>query len=226
MIDLYGWMTPNSRKIYYMLEETGLDYQIHPVNIGAGQQHEPEFLAFSPNNKTPAMIDTDGPGGKPHSVFETGAMLIYLAEKTGQFLPVDATERSSVMQWLMWQIGGMAPMLGQQGYFNNLDDKDANAHAVERFAKEAARLYGVLDKRLSVSEYVAGGEYTIADISAHPWARSHPRQGVSLDDYPNVKRWFEQINERPATQRGNKIGDSVKEASENTDGPIDPKSLV
>ena len=226
MIELHGWMTPNSRKIYYLLEDTDLDYRIHPVNIGQDEQFKPAFLEISPNNKTPALVDTDGPGGKPHAVFETSAMLIYLAEKAGRFLPEDPGQRSVTLQWLMWQTGGVSPMFGQAGHFRGLDDQTGNAYAVERFTKEANRLFGVLDRRLAQVEYLAGDAYTIADISTHPWMRMPTRQGVEVDGYPNYQRWFEQINERPAVQRANKIADSVRDAAAAGTGPIDPASLV
>lgn len=226
MIELYGWMTPNSRKLYYFLEEAQLEYLIHPVNIGKGDQFRPEFLKISPNNKTPAMVDTDGPNGARYSVFETGAMLIYLADKTGKFVPEDPEKRSITLQWLMWQIGGVSPMLGQAGHFRGLDDKSGNAYAIERFTQEADRLYGVLDRRLASVEYLAGDAYTIADITTHPWVRAPQRQGVEADDYPNYKRWFEMINERPAVKRANKIADSVRDAAANTSGPIDPASFA
>jgi len=191
MIELHGWMTPNSRKIYYLLEDTDLEYRIHPVNIGQDEQFKPEFLEISPNNKTPALVDLDGPGGDPHAVFETGAMLIYLAEKAGRFLPEDPRKRSVTLQWLMWQTGGVSPMFGQAGYFRGLDDQEGNAYAIERFTKEANRLFGVMDRRLARAEYLAGDEYTIADISTQPWTRMPERRGVNVDDYPNCKRWFD-----------------------------------
>lgn len=225
MIELHGWMTPNSRKLYYMLEETGLEYRIHPVNLGKDEQHKPEFLEISPNNKTPALVDTDGPGGEPFAVFETGAMLLYLAEKSGKYVPQDPKARSVMLQWLMWQIGGQAPMFGQAGHFRGLDDQDGNAYAVERFTNEANRLFGVLDRRLAQVEYLAGDEYTLADISTHPWVRAPQRQGVNVDDFANYKRWFALIGERPAVQRANKIADSVRDASADATGPIDPASL-
>jgi len=224
MIELHGWATPNSRKLYYLLEDTDLAYRIHPVNIGKDEQFKPTFLAISPNNKTPALVDLDGPGGQPHAIFETSAMLIYLAEKAGRFLPEDPCERSATLQWLMWQTGGLSPMLGQAGHFRGLDDQDGNAYAVERFTKEANRLFGVLDRRLAQTDHLAGDDYTIADISTHPWTRMPNRQGVDVDDYPNYKRWFDLINGRPAVQRANKITDTVRETT--ATGPIDPASLV
>jgi len=226
MIEMHSWMTSNSRKIYYMLEETGLEFRIHPVNIGAKEQFEPAFLEISPNNKTPALIDLDGPGGQPLAVFETGAMLIYLSEKSGQFMPDDPSDRSAVLQWMFWQVGGMSPMFGQAGHFRGLEDQDANAYAAERFSNEVVRLYGVLEKRLSKNEYVAGDSYTIADMAVQPWTRMPSRQGADIDDYPNCKRWRDQIAERAAVQRANQIADSVREAAASADGPIDPASLV
>jgi GST-like protein len=218
-------MTPNSRKLYYILEDTDLEYRIHPVNIGKDEQFQPAYLEISPNNKTPALVDTDGPGGEPLSVFETGAMLIYLAEKSGQYLPADPRARSAALQWLMWQVGGAAPMFGQAGHFRGLDDQEGNAYAIERFTKEANRLMGVLDRRLAKSEYLAGDEYSIADISAHPWLRMPKRQGVDVDEFPNYQRWFALIGERPAVQRANKIADSIRDAAAEATGPIDPASL-
>ena len=171
------------------------------------------------------MVDTDGPGGEPFAVFETGAMLIYLAEKTGQFIPENPRARSTMFQWLMWQVGGVSPMFGQAGHFRGLDDQQSNTYAIIRFTTEANRLFGVLDRRLTQVEYLAGDEYTIADISTHAWTRTPQRQGVDPDEYPNYRRWFDQINERPAVQRANKIADSVRDAAE-AGGPIDPSSLV
>jgi GST-like protein len=226
MIELHGWMTANSRKLYYLLEDTELAYRIHPVNIGEDDQFKPEFLEISPNNKTPALVDLDGPGGEAHAVFETGAMLIYLAEKAGRFLPGDARLRSVTLQWLMWQTGGLSPMFGQAGHFRGLDDQEGNAYAVERFTREANRLFGVLDRRLAQADYLAGDDYTIADISTHPWTRMPKRQGVDVNDYPNYQRWFDRIIERPAVQRANRIADSVRDAAAAAAGLIDPASLV
>jgi len=226
MIEMHGWMTPNSRKIYYLLEDTDLEYRIHPVNIGKDEQFRPEFLEISPNNKTPALVDLDGPSGEPHAVFETSAMLIYLAEKAGKFFPAEPRARSVTLQWLMWQTGGVSPMFGQAGHFRGLDDQQGNTYAVERFTKEANRLFGVMDRRLALAEYLAGDEYTIADISTHPWTRMPERRGVNMDDYPNCKRWFNQINERPAVERANTIADAVSAAASAATGPIDPDSLV
>ncbi|MDH3412116.1 MAG: glutathione S-transferase N-terminal domain-containing protein [Gammaproteobacteria bacterium] len=200
MIELYTWPTPNGHKIHIMLEETGLAYKVHPIDISAGDQFEPEFLKISPNNKMPAMIDLDGPGGKPYSLFESGAILMYLAEKTGKFMPGEIRARYSVIQWLMFQMGGIGPLLGQAHHFRAYAPEKI-PYAIDRYTNEANRLYNVLDVRLRDHEYLAG-EYSIADIATFPWLRSHERQGVNLDDYPSVKRWFDVISERPAVKRG------------------------
>ncbi len=201
MIDLYSWPTPNGHKIHIMLEETGLPYRVHAIDIGAGDQFKPEFLKISPNNKMPAMIDSDGPDGKPMSMFESGAMLLYLASKTGKFLPEKIRERWSTLQWLMFQMGGVGPMLGQAHHFL-IYAPERIPYAMERYSKEANRLYGVIDRRLAESKFIAGGEYTIADMAIMPWLRAPERQGVNMDDYPRVKRWFDGIAARPAVQRG------------------------
>jgi GST-like protein len=201
LIDVYTWPTPNGHKVHIMLEETGLPYTVHAVDIQAGDQFKPEFLAISPNNKIPAIVDSDGPGGKPMSMFESGAILFYLASKTGRFLPADLRDRWSVMQWTMFQMGHIGPMLGQAHHFLHYAPEKIQ-YAMNRYAKEANRLYGVLDKRLAASEWVACSEYTIADMAVMPWLRSYERQGVAMDEYPNVKRWFDRINERPAVKRG------------------------
>ena len=201
MIDVYSWATPNGHKVHIMLEETGLEYRVHPIDIGAGDQFKPEFLAISPNNKIPAIVDADGPGGQPLSLFESGAILIYLAEKTGQFLPADPRGRYATLQWLMFQMGGLGPMLGQTHHFRVYAPQQIE-YAVNRYTNEAKRLYGVMDKRLVASAYLAGDDYTIADIAAFPWTRSWQNQGLNLADFPNVKRWHEAIAARPAVQRG------------------------
>src|SRR3954462_4560224 len=200
MIDLYTWPTPNGHKIHIMLEETGLPYRVIPVNIGAGEQFEPAFLKISPNNKMPAMVDTEGPGGKPLSMFESGAMLLYLASKTGRFLPEDITKKWSTLQWLMFQMGGVGPMLGQAHHFLGYAPEKI-AYAMNRYKNEANRLYGVLDKQLARSEWLACDEYTIADMATMPWLRAPERQGVNIDDHPNVKRWRDRIAERPAVKK-------------------------
>ena len=200
MIELYTWPTPNGHKIHIMLEETGLKYNIHPVDIGKGEQFDPEFLKISPNNKMPAMIDTDGPGGKPFALAESGAMLFYLASKTGKFLPKDLADRWRVMQWVMTQMGHVGPMLGQAHHFLQYAPEKIE-YAVNRYRNEAKRLYGVLDRQLKGSEWLACGEYTIADMATMPWLRFPERQGVDIEEFPNVKRWRDRIAARPAVKR-------------------------
>ena len=200
MIDLYTWPTPNGHKIHIMLEETGTPYRVHPVNIGAGEQFAADFLKISPNNKMPAMVDTDGPGGKPLSMFESGAMLIYLASKTGRFLPEDLTKKWSTLSWLMFQMGGVGPMLGQAHHFIGYAPERI-PYAMDRYKNEANRLYGVIDRQLKNSTYLACDEYTIADMATVPWLRYPERQGVNIDDYPRLKRWRDAILERPAVKR-------------------------
>ncbi|HEU4342122.1 MAG TPA: glutathione S-transferase N-terminal domain-containing protein [Candidatus Binatia bacterium] len=208
MIDLYYWTTPNGHKITIYLEETGLPYAIKPVNIGKGDQFKPEFLAISPNNRIPAIVDNDpAGGGKPISVFESGAILQYLAEKTGKFLPADLRGRTEVMQWLFWQMGGLGPMLGQNHHFRNYADEKLT-YAIERYVKETERLYGVLDERLADREFVAG-PYSIADMACYPWIVLHERQGQNLDDFPNLKRWFETIYRREAVQRAYALAKTI-----------------
>jgi GST-like protein len=199
MIQLYTWSTPNGKKVSIMLEEIGLPYQVHAINIGQGDQRRPEYLAINPNNKIPAIIDSDGPGGKPLKLFESGAILIYLAEKTGKLLSSDLVKRYETIQWLMFQMGGVGPMFGQANYFFRLEEKVP--YAIERFHKEALRLYGVLDKELGPQEYLAG-EYSIADIATYPWVWRHDGHNVKLEDFPNVKRWYDHVGQRSAVQRG------------------------
>ena len=204
MIHAYTWPTPNGHKLHIMLEECGLDYEVHAVNIGAGAQFEPEFLKFSPNNKMPAIIDDEGPGGEPISVFESGAILYYLATKTGKFMPsmtADPRGHIATMEWLMFQMGGVGPMLGQNHHFNRYAPEKI-PYAIDRYVNETARLYGVIDRRLGVSNYLAGPDYSIADIATFPWLRNHEGQGQKLEDFPNLKKWFEEIAARPAVQRG------------------------
>lgn len=200
MIDLYSWTTPNGRKIHIMLEEIGLPYRAHPVNIGKGDQFKPEFLTISPNNKIPAIVDSEGPEGKPYSLFESGAILMYLAEKTGQFWPQDPATKYRVVEWLMFQMGGLGPMLGQAHHFRQYAPEKIQ-YAIDRYTNEAKRLYCVMDKRLGEVPYLAG-DYSIADMAAFPWTQSHANHGVDLADYPNVKRWYDAIMARPAVQRG------------------------
>ena len=201
MIEVYSWATPNGHKIHIMLEECGLAYRAIPVDIGAGDQFAPEFLAISPNNKIPAIVDPDGPDGKPISMFESGAILLYLAAKTGRFLPADLRGRYATLEWLMFQMGGVGPMLGQAHHFR-LYAPEKIAYAIDRYSNEAKRLYGVIDKRLDSHAFIAGDEYTIADIAIFPWLRSWKNQGIVLDDYPTLKRWFDGVAARPAVQRG------------------------
>jgi len=201
MIDVYSWATPNGHKIHIMLEEVGLEYKAIPIDIGAGDQFTAEFLAISPNNKIPAIVDSDGPGGKPLALFESGAILFYLAEKTGKFLPLDPVGRYTTMQWLMFQMGGVGPMLGQAHHFR-IYAPEKIEYAVNRYSNEAKRLYGVMDKQLGVTRYLAGNDYSIADIATFPWTRSWKNQGIELDEFPNVKRWFDEIAARPAVIRG------------------------
>jgi GST-like protein len=201
MIDVYSWATPNGHKVHIMLEELGLDYRAHAVDIGAGDQFADEFLKISPNNKIPAIVDSDGPDGKPISLFESGAILIYLAGKTGKLLGATDREKYNVLQWVMFQMGGLGPMLGQAHHFR-IYAPEKIEYAVNRYSNEAKRLYGVLDKQLSKTAYLASDEYTIADIASFPWTRSWKNQGIELSDYPNVQRWFDAINARPAVQRG------------------------
>jgi GST-like protein len=184
-----------------MLEECGLPYRAHPVNIGTGDQFKPEFLAISPNNKIPAIVDPDGPDGKPISLFESGAILLYLAAKTGKFLPESTTARYEMLEWLMFQMGGVGPMLGQAHHFRIYAPEKID-YAINRYTNEAKRLYGVMDKRLAKSKYIAGPEYTIADIAIFPWLRSWKNQGIDWVDYPHLKGWFDEIAARPAVKRG------------------------
>jgi len=202
-IELYTWSTPNGRKISIGLEEMGLAYSVHPIDIGKDEQFAPAFLKISPNNKIPAIVDPDGPDGAPISVFESGAILIYLAEKTGRFLPSDARARTTVMEWLMFQMGNFGPMLGQAHHFRRMA-KEKVPYAIARYSNEAKRLYSVLEKRLGQVEYLAG-DYSIADMATLPWAARHPWQGIELGDYPNVKRWYDAQAARPAVQRGMEI---------------------
>ena len=200
MIDLYYWTTPNGHKVTMFLEETGLDYKIIPVNISTGEQFEPSFLEIAPNNRIPAMVDHDpAEGDAPISIFESGAMLQYLAEKTGRFMPADLAGRTEVMQWLFWQMGGLGPMAGQNHHFVTYAPEKI-PYAMDRYVNETGRLYGVLNKRLADREFVAG-DYSIADMACYPWIVPHERQKQNLDDFPNLKRWYDAIAARPATVR-------------------------
>jgi GSH-dependent disulfide-bond oxidoreductase len=200
MIDLYSWPTPNGHKVHIMLEECALPYRVHPIDIGAGDQFSPQFLAISPNNKIPAMVDPDGPDGRPISLFESGAILVYLASKAGMLLPEAVRDRYVALQWLMFQVGHIGPMLGQAHHFRQYA-RERIEYAVDRYTREAARLYAVMDRRLSEAPYFAGS-YSIADIAMYPWTRSHENQGVDLEQFPNVQRWQQVIAARPAVQRG------------------------
>lgn len=202
MIQLYTWGTPNGKKVSIMLEEIGTPYEVHPINLNQGDQFKPEYLAINPNNKIPAIIDPEGPGGEPLTLFESGAILMYLAEKSGKLWPADMRRRYTVIQWLMFQMGGVGPMFGQANYFYRMEEKVPAA--IERFRKEALRLYGVLDKELGQREFLAG-DYSIADIATYPWVWRHNIHQVKLEDFPNVKRWYDAIGARPAVQRGMEI---------------------
>ena len=209
MIELHYWPTPNGHKITLFLEEAGLDYEIKPVNISAGEQFRPEFLAIAPNNRMPAIIDrAPADGGEPVSVFESGAILVYLAEKTGKFLPADPRGRKTVLEWLFWQMGGLGPMAGQNHHFVQYAP-DRIPYAMERYVKETNRLYGVLNKRLEGRAFINGDDYSIADMACYPWIVPHERQQQNLDDFPNLKRWFTAIAERPATARAYEKGKAV-----------------
>ncbi|HWK34938.1 glutathione binding-like protein [Sphingomonas sp.] len=210
MIDLYYWPTPNGHKITLFLEEAGVPYDIHPVNIGAGDQFNPEFLKFSPNNRMPAIIDTaPADGGDPVSVFESGAILIYLALKEGKFYGDTTRERTDILQWLMWQMGGLGPMAGQNGHFNVYAPEKV-PYAIDRYTKETNRLYGVLDRRLEGRDFVAGSGYSIADMAIYPWIVPHQAHKQDLNDFPYVQRWFEGIKARPATIRAYAKGGEVQ----------------
>jgi len=200
MIDLYTWSTPNGRKVSVMLEEVGLPYRAHRIDIGKGDQFTPQFQAINPNGKIPAIVDPDGPDGKPLPLFESGAILIYLADKTGKLLPAEGRARYTALQWLMFQMGGVGPMFGQAHHFIRFA-REKVPYGVERYGKETVRLYGVMDKRLAESEYLAG-EYTIADIATYPWVARHDFHEVDLAQFPNVKRWYDAIGARPAVKRG------------------------
>lgn len=209
MLDLYYWPTPNGHKITMFLEETGLEYRIVPVNIGAGDQFKPEFLAISPNNRMPAIIDRAARGGAPVSVFESGAILLYLAEKTGRFVPTDLPGRCEVLQWLFWQVAGLGPMAGQNHHFVQYAPEKL-PYAIDRYVKETNRLYGVLDRRLADRACIAGDAYSIADMASYPWIVPWQKQLQSLEDFPNLKRWFETVAARPATVRAYARGEPYR----------------
>ncbi len=200
MIELHTWTTPNGRKVSVMLEECGLPYTAHKVNIGQNEQFKPEFLAISPNNRIPAIVDPEGPDGKPIHLFESGAILVYLAGKTGKFLPTSTKGKYEALQWLMWQMGGVGPMFGQAHHFLRAAPEQV-PYGIKRYTDEAKRLYGVLDRRLAEAAYMAG-EYSIADIATYPWIARHEWHKVDLAEFPNVKRWYDTIGRRPAVVRG------------------------
>lgn len=223
MIDLYFWPTPNGYKVTVMCEEVGLKYNVIPVNIGAGDQFKPEFLKISPNNKMPAIIDHDGPDGKPLAMFESGAILMYLAEKTGKLMPSDTRGKYNVIQWLMFQMGTVGPMLGQAHHFRRYAPEKLE-YAVNRYTNEAKRIYNVIDKRLSEAPYLAG-DYSIADIATYPWLVPHSMQGQNLDEYPNLNRWFAEMRERPAVKRGFAVmADVIERMRQQAQQRPDPKS--
>ena len=217
-IELYYWPTPNGWKITIMLEECGLPYTVLPVNIGKGDQFKPEFLSISPNNKMPAIVDHEGPGGKPISVFESGAILQYLGRKTGKFYPQDERARVEVDQWLFWQMGGFGPMLGQAHHFR-IYSPEKIPYAIDRYTNETHRLYGVLNKRLADREFVAG-EYSIADMAIAPWAKLWERQGQNIDEFPHAKRWLETVLARPAVQRGIAVSSEERGKTDLTDPAV------
>ncbi|OLY73242.1 glutathione S-transferase [Pseudomonas sp. ATCC PTA-122608] len=209
MIDLYYWTTPNGHKVSLFLEEAGLPYEVHPINIGQGEQFKPDFLKIAPNNRIPAIVDqnpTDG--GAPISLFESGAILLYLAEKTGKFIPQDLRGRQEALQWLFWQMGGLGPMAGQNHHFSQFAPEKIS-YAIKRYVDETARLYGVLDRRLADRTFVAGDEYSIADMAIYPWIVSHKWQSQKLEDFPHVERWFNHIKQRPATVRAYELVQKV-----------------
>jgi len=209
MIDLYYWSTPNGHKITLFLEEAGLPYAIHPINIGTGEQFRPDFLRIAPNNRIPAIVDHDPTdGGAPISIFESGAILLYLAEKTGSFLSTDIRVRTETLQWLFWQMGGLGPMAGQNHHFGTFAPVKIE-YAIDRYVKETARLYGVLDRRLENRDFIAGNAYSIADMACYPWIVPHERQRQDLNDFPNLKRWFDSIAQRDATRRAYDKGEAA-----------------
>ena len=205
MIDVYSWPTPNGHKVHIMLEECGLPWRVHAINIGRGDQFQPDFLEISPNNKIPAIVDPDGPDGAPISIFESGAILLYLAGKTGRFLPTDVRGKYDALQWLMFQMGGVGPMLGQAHHFRIYAPEQID-YAVNRYTNEARRLYGVMERQIAhTGAYIAGSDYSVADIAIYPWLSSWRNQGIDWADYPALKVWFDRVGARPAVQRGMKV---------------------
>jgi GST-like protein len=215
-IDLYYWPTPNGKKITIFLEEVGLPYNLMPVDITAGEQFDEEFLRISPNNKVPAIVDSEGPNGEPLSVFESGAILLYLAEKTGRFMPSSPRQRYEALQWLMFQVSSVGPMLGQAHHFRGYAPEEIS-YAVDRYTNEAARLYGVMDSRLSEFEYFVDDYYSIVDMAIYPWVASHKRQGQKIGDFPNLRRWYEAMGKRPAVRRAMEVGEELRRPIEDLD---------
>ena len=207
-IDLYYWPTPNGWKVSIFLEETGLDYNLVPVDIGNGDQHDPDYLKISPNNKMPAIVDPEGPDGEKISLFESGAILLYLSEKTGQFSPQSVRRRYNALEWLMFQMGSVGPMLGQAHHFRQYAPEEIS-YAIDRYTNEAARIYGVIDRRLADKDYFIG-DYSIVDMAVYPWIVPYENQGQRLEDFPNLARWFERVSDRPAVQRGLKVGEELR----------------
>lgn len=216
MIDLYYWTTPNGHKITLFLEENGLPYRILPINIGKGEQFQPDFLRIAPNNRIPAIVDTEpADGGEPIPLFESGAILLYLAEKTGRFLSPDPRVRLDTLQWLFWQMGGLGPMAGQNHHFG-VYAPETIPYAIDRYVKETGRLYAVLNKRLADRPFIAGDDYSIADMACYPWIVPYERQRQNLADFPHLARWFESIRQRPATERAYALADQI-----NKPAPLD-----
>lgn len=215
MLDLYFWPTPNGYKVSILLEELGVPYNVVPVHIGKGAQFTPEYIAINPNSKIPALVDHEGPDGRALPMFESGAIMMYLAEKHGfRFLPQETRARYLVIQWLMFQMSGLGPMLGQAHHFRNYTP-DPVEYGIKRYTSEAGRLYGVVDRRLGESDYIAGADYTIADMAIYPWLRAHKLQGQNIEDYPNIQRWYKQVRARPGVQRGLAVMDKKISRPEN-----------
>jgi GSH-dependent disulfide-bond oxidoreductase len=215
-IDLYYWPTPNGKKVTIFLEEVGLPYNLMPVDITAGEQFDEEFLRISPNNKMPAIVDSEGPNGEPISIFESGAILLYLAEKTGRFMPSSPRRRYEALQWLMFQVSSVGPMLGQTHHFRGYAPEEI-PYAVDRYTNEAARLYGVMDSRLSEVEYFVDDDYSIVDMAIYPWVASHKKQGQKIEDFPNLRRWYEAMGKRPAVRRAMEVGEELRRPIEDLD---------
>ena len=215
-IELYYWPTPNGKKITIFLEEAGLPYNLMPVDISAGEQFDEEFLRLSPNNKMPAIVDAEGPNGEPISVFESGAILIYLAEKTARFMPSSPRQRYRAMEWLMFQVSSVGPMLGQAHHFRGYAPEEI-PYAIERYTNEAARLYEVMDRHLSEVEYFVGEDYSIVDMAIYPWVASHHKQGQKIEDFPNLGRWYEVMGQRPAVRRAMEVGEELRRPIEDLD---------